>query len=87
MQTIDEVDALERADRLLSEDGVSGDRGGIAAMILEAVQHEREACAKIIDDHAEGSHGNVRVLVERTEGNLAGTAYATAIRARSTLSK
>jgi len=46
---------------------------------------EREACAKIIDDNAEGNMagGSRRVLVPRTYGNLAGTAYATAIRARS----
>ena len=45
---------------------------------------EREECAKIIDDNAEGSRGGERVLVPRTEGNLAGTGYADAIRNRQT---
>lgn len=48
--TPDEVAALERADRLLGFDGVQGDRGVVAAMILEAVQHEREACAALADE-------------------------------------
>jgi len=43
-ETQDEASALDRSDRLLAE-GVSGDRGGIAAMIYEAVMEEREACA------------------------------------------
>ena len=52
--------------------------------INAAIAAEREACAKIIDDNAEGSglQSNNRLLVPRTEGNLAGTAYAAAIRAR-----
>lgn len=53
-----EEESLERADRLISE-GVVGDRGLIASMIIEAVQHEREACAKVADGiaiHLE-SHG------------------------------
>lgn len=41
MESQDEVDALERADRLISE-GVIGERGQIASIILEAVQHERD---------------------------------------------
>ena len=53
-------------------------------LAADAVKAEREACAKIIDDNAEGSglQSNNRLLVPRTEGNLAGTAYAAAIRAR-----
>lgn len=52
--------------------------------LTAAMAAEREACAKIIDDNAEGSglQSNNRLLVPRTEGNLAGTAYAAAIRAR-----
>lgn len=55
--------------------------------INAAVVAEREACAKIIDDNAEGSRGGDRVMVPRTEGNLAGIGYAAAIRARSNSSK
>ena len=51
-ETQDEINALERADRLLAE-GVSGDRGGIASMIVEAVQHERMACADKAREYAE----------------------------------
>ncbi len=45
---IDEDAALERADRLIAE-GVAGDRGQIASMLLEAVCAEREACASEMD--------------------------------------
>lgn len=55
---------------------------GLAHILRTTAETEREACARIVDANAEGSHGNVRVLVPRTEGNLAGTAYATAIRNR-----
>jgi hypothetical protein len=52
--------------------------------IRRAIAAEREACAKIVDDNVEGSSGGDKVLMPRGEGNLSGTAYATAIRARST---
>ncbi len=48
MSTLTEEESLERADRLISE-GVVGDRGLIASMIIEAVQHEREACATDVE--------------------------------------
>lgn len=75
----DEEDALERADRLIGE-GVKGERGLIAAMILEAVQHERDACADKLNDAAlrynkqrdPGMANHCRLLArtirERTEG-------------------
>jgi hypothetical protein len=62
-QTQDEIDALERADRLIAE-GVAGDRGLIASMVLEAVQHERERCAKLLDDKA----GSLDEWAEKFQG-------------------
>jgi hypothetical protein len=56
----------------------------IERAIAQAVAAEREACAKIIDENVEGSSGGNKVLMTRCEGNLSGTAYAAAIRARST---
>lgn len=55
VRTQSETDALERADRLLAE-GVSGDRGLIASMIMEAVWQEREACAIIADAKIDASN-------------------------------
>ena len=52
MITTDEVSALERADRLLLVEGVTGDRGAIASMILESVHFERDACAEVADSFA-----------------------------------
>ena len=45
---VEDFAALEYADRLLRE-GVIGDRGLIASMIVEAMQTERERCAAIIE--------------------------------------
>lgn len=53
------------------------------AWVRDAVAAECEACAKIIEDHAEGSHGSKRVLVPRHDGNVAGLGYAEAIRNRN----
>ena len=44
--TLDETHAFERAERLISE-GVVGDRGLIASMIVEAVTAERARALKI----------------------------------------
>lgn len=50
----DEEAALERADRLIGE-GIRGEnaRGLIASMILEAVQHERDACVEKLNEKAQ----------------------------------
>lgn len=77
--TSDENECLERADRLLAE-GVNGDRGSIAAMIYEAVQAEREACAKIAEDGTDETHPTVRGHIMRKFGRS--PAIAAAIRAR-----
>lgn len=50
----DEEEALERADRLISE-GVNGDRDLIASMIVEAVTAERDRCVGKLLDRAQKS--------------------------------
>jgi hypothetical protein len=58
-----------------------------AAPIRDDVKAEREACAKVIEDNQETiretANGTERGVSPRTHGNLAGLAYAAAIRARS----
>lgn len=52
-----------------------------------AIATEREACAKVIDDMEEVVllKSNLRILGPRHDGNLVGTGYAAAIRARQPL--
>jgi len=58
------------------------------ACIAAAVDKEREACARVIEEGQETFSdtraGQSRHLTPRAKGNLAGLAYAEAIRARST---
>lgn len=56
----------------------------LAATVVDA---EREACARVIEESQEpfsdGRDGQRRHLTPRSHGNLAGLAYADAIRRRS----
>lgn len=94
--TSDADQCLERADRLLG-DGVTGDREFIAAIILEAVLNEREACAKFVETtyrHDDGYSEALRarfVVPEAKSGYLeawhAASDVADAIRNRTNLEK
>jgi hypothetical protein len=72
----------ERLAREIATD-VMASEGEIAAALRKMLAAEREACARIIEENAEGSHGSKRVLVPRNDGNVAGLGYADAIRNRS----
>lgn len=61
---------LDAAERSLTEQ----------SRIDAAVEKERERCARVVEDHAEGSRGGERILVPRHDGNLSGLGYAAAIR-------
>ena len=59
----------------------------ITALVERAVRHEREACARVIEEGQETESNTAtstsRFLTPRRKGNIAGLVYAEAIRNRS----
>lgn len=87
--------ARDIADVAMNDGGYSYIEREALRVIAAVRAEEREACAKIIDDHAEAIAPVIalswrpllrtgrRHLIPRSEGDFVATAYAAAIRARS----